>query len=82
VSAFALVDHRGAMRDLEPNWASNVYTNPGRAHLTLGAAVRLGAGLEAYGRITNAFDRRYEDVLGFPAMGRSAVIGLRVTAGH
>jgi outer membrane cobalamin receptor len=81
-SAFVLVHHRGAMRDLEPNWASSVYTNPGRVHVALGAAVRLGAGLEAYGRVTNAFDRRYEDVLGFPAMGRSAVIGLRVTAGH
>jgi outer membrane cobalamin receptor len=82
ISAFALMHHRGAMRDLEPNWASTVYTNPGRAHLALGAALRIGAGLEIYGRVTNAFDRRYEDVLGVPAMGRSAIIGLRVTAGR
>jgi outer membrane cobalamin receptor len=82
VSAFALVHQRAAMRDLEPNWASSVYTNPGRAHLALGAAARIAAGLEAYGRVTNAFDRQYEDVLGFPAMGRSAIIGLRVTAGR
>ena len=81
-SAFALVHQRGAMRDLEPNWASNIYTNPGRAVATLGASVRVARGLEAYGRVMNAFDRTYEDVFGFPAIGRSAVIGLRVTAGR
>ena len=81
-SAFVLVHHRGAMRDLEPNWASSVYANPGRVHATIGASVRVAPGLDAYGRLTNAFDRAYEDVLGFPAMGRSAVIGLRVTAGR
>ena len=82
VSAFTLVDGRGAMRDLEPNWASNALTNPGRVHTTLGASVQLAPGLEAYGRVTNAFDRAYEDVFGFPSMGRSAVAGLRVTAGR
>lgn len=81
-SAFVLVHQRGAMRDLEPNWASTVYTNPGRVQTTVGAAVRLAPGLEAYGRLTNAFNHDYEEVLGFPAMGRSATIGVRVTAGH
>jgi outer membrane cobalamin receptor len=82
VSVFALVDGRGAMRDLEPNWAASALTNPGRVHTTIGGSVRLAPGLEAYGRVTNAFDRAYEDVFGFPAMGRSAVAGLRVTAGR
>jgi outer membrane receptor protein involved in Fe transport len=82
VTAFALVHQRGAMRDLEPNWASTIYTNPGRVHTTLGVSLRVMSGLEAYGRLTNAFDRSYEDVFGFPAMGRSAIIGLRVTAGR
>jgi outer membrane cobalamin receptor len=81
-TAFALVGHRGAMRDLEPNWASTVYTNPGRTVTTLGASLRVARGLEAYARMANVFDRRYEDVFGFPAMGRSASVGLRVTAGH
>jgi len=82
VSGFVLLHHRGAMRDLEPNWASTVYTNPGRVHATLGAAVRVSAGLEVFGRVNNVLDRQYEDVLGFPAMGRSAVIGFRVAAGR
>lgn len=82
LSVFGLLHHRGAMRDLEPNWASTIYTNPGRAHATVGASVRVGPGLEVYGRVANVFDRQYEDVFGFPAMGRSAVIGLRVAAGR
>jgi outer membrane cobalamin receptor len=82
VSVFALVNQRGTMRDIEPNWASSVFTNPGRVNTTFGASLQLTRGLQAYGRLTNAFDRQYEDVLGFPAMGRSASIGLRVAAGH
>lgn len=82
MSASGVIHYRGDMRDLEPNWASSVYLNPGRVYVALGASVRLTSGLEAYGRLTNAFDRLYEDVLGFPTMGRSAVIGLRVTAGR
>lgn len=82
VSAFALLQRRGTMADLEPNWASTVYTNPGRTNATFGAAVHVVPRLEIYARVTNAFDRDYEDVLGFPAMGRSAVIGLRVAAGR
>jgi len=81
-SASGVIHYRGDMRDLEPNWASSVYSNPGRVYVSLGGSVRLTSGLEAYGRLTNAFDRLYEDVLGFPAMGRSAVIGLRVAAGR
>ena len=81
-SAFAIVSVRGAMRDLEPNWASSVYVNPRRVATTMGAALHLTAGLELYGRVLNAFDRDYEDVLGFPAPGRTAMIGLRVTAGR
>jgi outer membrane cobalamin receptor len=81
-SASGLVHYRGQMRDLEPNWASSVYPNSGRATVSVGASVRLASSLEVYGRLTNALDDLYEDVLGFPAMGRSAAIGLRVAAGR
>lgn len=82
LSAFMLINVRGEMRDLEPNWASSVYPNPGRVVTTFGAAFRFTPGLELYGRLMNAFDRQYEDVLGFPAPGQTAMIGLRVTAGR
>ena len=31
-----------------------------------------------FGRVTNLFDRDYEEALGYPALGRSAMVGLRV----
>jgi outer membrane cobalamin receptor len=47
-----------------------------------GASWRLSRQLEVYGRIDNMFDRRYEEVFGFPALGRGVVAGLRVAASH
>jgi outer membrane cobalamin receptor len=35
-----------------------------------------------FARVTNLFDRQYEDVLGYPALGRSIIVGVRVAAGH
>jgi outer membrane cobalamin receptor len=45
-----------------------------------GASWRLVGGVEIFGRIENLFDRAYEEVLGFPAPGRTAMAGLRVAA--
>lgn len=78
---FAL-HQRGSMRDLEPNWGSSLVTNPGRVTARLAGAYRLTRHFEIYGRVTNLFDREYEDIYGFPAMGRSLIIGLRATAGR
>ena len=39
-SAFATVNGRGEMRDLEPNFASDVYENPGFGTVNIGGAVR------------------------------------------
>lgn len=82
VSALLLVHQRGAMRDLEPNFGSEVVTNPGRAVAALSASVRLARGFELFGRVSNLFDRRYEDVYGFPAAGRRLIVGLRAAAGN
>ena len=43
---------------------------------------RVVRGLDAFGRITNLFDRDYEEVFGFPALGRAGMVGLRVAAGR
>ena len=82
MSALLLVHQRGAMRDLEPNFGSEVVTNPGRAVAALSASVRLARGFELFGRVSNLFDRRYEDVYGFPAAGRRLIVGLRAAAGN
>jgi outer membrane cobalamin receptor len=36
--------------------------------------------LELFGRIENLFDREYEEVFGFPALGRGVMAGLRIAA--
>lgn len=91
--AFVMVNGRGAVLDLEPNLGANVcfgldsscravFDNPGYAVTDVGATLRLRDGVTVIGRVTNLFDRAYEEVLGFPALGRSAMIGLRVAAGR
>jgi outer membrane cobalamin receptor len=44
--------------------------------------VRVLAAVEVVGRHSNLFDRAYEVVLGFPALGRWAMVGNRVTGRH
>jgi outer membrane receptor protein involved in Fe transport len=78
-AAFVTVNGRGRMTDLEPNLASTLVDNPGYAAVAAGASVRVTRGVEVYARITNLFDRRYEETFGFPAPGRAAMIGIRVT---
>ncbi len=45
----------------------------------LDARVRLMTDLEITGRVENAFDRDYQEVFGFSAMGRSLLVGVRAT---
>ena len=42
---------------------------------------RVSPSLEAYGRIENAFDANYEDVLGYNVAGRTVYAGLRLRLG-
>jgi outer membrane cobalamin receptor len=79
-SAFLTVGGRGSMSDLEPNFAATTVTNPGYATVAFGGSYRLGGHVEIFGRVTNALDRQYEEVYGFPALGRTASIGVRVAA--
>src|SRR5690606_41856882 len=80
VSALLLVHQRGAMRDLEPNFGSEVVTNPGRAVAALSASVRLARGFALFGRVSKLFARRQADVYGFPAARRPPVGGPRHAA--
>jgi outer membrane cobalamin receptor len=78
-SAFVSIAGRRRMRDLEPNFVSSLVDNPGFVSTTIGASVRLHRTIEVYGRVSNAFDRSYEETFGYPAPGRTASIGVRVT---
>jgi outer membrane cobalamin receptor len=55
--------------------------NPGHARVDARLRVALWAGLEAFVAAENLFDRQYQEVLGYPALGRALRGGLRFRAG-
>ena len=75
---------RGRVLAVEPSYGTfgGLFDAGGYGVWNAGASWRLSRQLEVYGRIDNMFDRRYEEVFGFPALGRGVVAGLRVAASH
>jgi vitamin B12 transporter len=43
---------------------------------------RLGGGLEAFARVENGFDERYQDVFGYATAGRTVYAGIRLALGR
>jgi outer membrane cobalamin receptor len=78
VQMFLIINGRGEMADFEPVFAVAVLSTPGYVVSAIGGSYRITRSLEAYARVTNLFNRAYEDALGFPAQARSASVGLRV----
>ncbi|HVD77769.1 MAG TPA: TonB-dependent receptor [Vicinamibacteria bacterium] len=56
-------------------------TNGGYVRLDVRARARLGHGLEAFAVGENLLDRRYQEVLGYPALGRVVRAGLHFQSG-
>jgi outer membrane cobalamin receptor len=75
---------RGRVLAVEPSYGTfgGLFDAGGYNVWNAGASWRLARQLEIFGRIDNLFDRRYEEVFGFPALGRGAFAGLRVAAGR
>ena len=75
---------RGEILDVEPAFGSfgGLYRSDGYTTVDLGTTVRLHRRAEVFVRVVNAFDRTYEEALGFPALGRSFVSGLRFATGR
>ena len=84
LSAFARVGARSRALDVEPTYGASggLFSNPGFTVVDVGASWRVIRGVEVFGRIANLFDRSYEEAYGFPALGRNAMIGVRVAAGR
>lgn len=80
VTAFANLEVRGAVRDVEPTFGASggVFDADGYTVLDLGGAVRVAPLLEIFARVENAADRAYEEAFGFPAPGRLLMAGVRV----
>lgn len=75
---------RGRVLSVEPSYGTfgGLFEAAGYKVWTAGASWRVSRQLELFGRIDNLFDRRYEEVFGFPALGRGAVAGLRIATGR
>jgi outer membrane cobalamin receptor len=79
-SAFASINGRGEFLDLEPNFGAfgGLFESEGYATVAVGGSFRLARSVDLTARVTNLFDRDYEEALGFPALGRSAMVGVRI----
>jgi len=53
------------------------FNNPGYARFDMAASYRFTRGLFATARVLNLFDKQYQDALGYPALGRWYMLGLR-----
>jgi outer membrane receptor protein involved in Fe transport len=83
-NVFARLGARGHVLDVDPTLGAfgGTIEGPGYAVIDAGAAIRVGGRLEAFGRVGNVFDVTYEEVVGYPALGRHAMVGVRVAAGR
>jgi len=54
----------------------HITRNPGYARFDLATGYEFARGLSLYARSTNLFDKKYQDVVGFPALGREVRVGM------
>jgi vitamin B12 transporter len=54
----------------------NITKNPGYARFDLATRYEFPRGISLYARSTNLFDKKYQDVVGFPALGRDFRLGM------
>jgi vitamin B12 transporter len=55
--------------------------NPGYARFDMATSYAFGKSLFLYARLSNLFDKRYQDAIGFPALGRDYRLGLKYRIG-
>jgi outer membrane cobalamin receptor len=84
VSGFFRVDGRGRALDIDPSVGASggLYDTSAYASADAGLAFAVHPRVQANLRVTNLFDRQYEEILGFPAPRRAVMVGVRVAAGR
>ncbi|HEX8837087.1 MAG TPA: TonB-dependent receptor, partial [Candidatus Acidoferrum sp.] len=55
--------------------------NPGYARFDMATSYDFRKGLLLYARVSNLFDKQYQDAIGFPALGRDYRLGLKYRIG-
>ena len=80
LSAFAELLQRSRTLDLEPNFGSfgGLFFASGYSTINAGVSVPIGGRLQVLVRGLNLTNRQYEETLGYPALGRSGIVGVRV----
>jgi outer membrane receptor protein involved in Fe transport len=75
---------RSRVLDVEPSFGTfgGLHHASGFSVWNAGASWRIPRIGDAYARVENLFDERYEEALGFPAPGRRATVGIRIAAGR
>ena len=56
--------------------APAIVENPGYAVFNIATRYDIGRGVSFYGRVTNLFDKQYQDSIGYPALGRDFRLGV------
>jgi vitamin B12 transporter len=84
IGAFAQLQVRGETLDIEPAFGATggLYINDGHAIVNAGGSWRPVKAVELFARALNLFNREYEEVLGYPAPGRTAYVGARFVVGR
>ena len=76
---------RGAALDVDPTYGLSAcsygmtcfFDNPGYTHVDAGFSYALPHGVEFYGKVNNLFNRKYEEVFGYPAMKVNFMAGMK-----
>jgi outer membrane cobalamin receptor len=55
--------------------------NPGYARFDLATSYEVTRRVTAFGRVENLFDHRYQEIIGFPALGRDFRVGMKFILG-
>ncbi len=83
-TGFARLGGRGRTLDIDPSYGAfgGTFDAAGYAVVQAGGSVHVARGVSLTVRAENLFDRQYEDVFGYPALGRTFTAGVRVAAGR
>ena len=54
---------------------------PGYARFDVAGSYAIGRGVTAYARVSNLFDKSYQDALGYPGLGREVRVGMKYRFG-
>ncbi|MGI8672842.1 MAG: TonB-dependent receptor [Luteitalea sp.] len=83
-SGFVRVDGRAQARDIDPSFGANagIFDVAGFTTVDAGVTIGLRREIDLVVRATNLLDRAYEEIFGFPSMGRSVMAGVRLATGR